>query len=132
MPTTIEAVIDAAVAAKDARDKDRIEVSQAQAAVADELTKQTTLTTDAATVDVALDNLRTAAIAFQPGDDVRTLVALAQSLLEAEGKRVVDVQQLADAVGVRIKEQAEADAADADYDAAIENVKSVATSYVRE
>lgn len=133
MPTpAIEDIIQSAGKVQQARDIRKVEVSQALVAINDEIIKQTTVDGDVLNVNVAIEDFQKAAVAFKIGDSIDPLKALAQKLFESEGVRLVDVVTLQDAIAVRVKEKAEADAANVDEDAAIADLVEKAHNYTKE
>lgn len=129
---TIEDIIDSASKVQQARNVRKIEVGQALEAVQDELGKQTTVDSDVQNVNVAIENFKNAAVAYKIGDPIDPLKDLAQKMFEQEGVRLVDVAVLNQAIAVRLKEVAEADAANIDEDAAIADLTDKAHNYTKE
>lgn len=129
---TIEDVIQSAGVVLQARNTRKIEVGQALAAISDELGKQTTEDSDIQNVNVSLENFQKAAVAFKIGDSIDPLKELSRVLFEQEGIRLVDLATLNDAITVRLKEVAEADAANVNEDAAIADLTEKAHNYTKE
>ena len=135
MAVTIEQILEKASTVLSARDRNRIEVSEAKAAA--ETALRETDEADAAVIEEveALDRLKTLVIDYtpsSPAEDLDAILAASQVVFQSRGKRVIELDEAVAAVNAAIDEQSQADAATADYDAAIGELKIAAGEYTPE
>lgn len=135
MAVTIEQILEKASTVLSARDRNRIEVSEAKSAA--ETALRETDEADAAVIEEveALDRLKTLVIDYtpsSPAEDLDAILAASQVVFQSRGKRVIELDEAVAAVNAAIDEQSQADAATADYDAAIGELKTAAGEYTPE
>lgn len=128
----IETIIQKGADVANKRDKRRVEVSQAAEAAATSLRESTESNAAILSEQQAITDFQTAAASYTPDGDIDALLALGQRVFESRGKRLIEVDQAAQAIAVAIQEQAESDAANFDEDAAISELKELANNYTKE
>lgn len=129
---SIEDGISLAQAVLAKRDSRRVEVAQATAAIADEVSKQATVDIDTSNVNQLLADFQASVAGYKLGDDIQPIIDKSTALFAANGVRIVDVSSLTGAIGVMTQQQSEADAANADEDTEIAALKDWATAYTKE